>query len=126
MALGTRSPGLIAFGGLLAMAAAMGIGRFVYTPILPFMVEAVPLSHADAGLIASVNFAGYLVGALAASLGFLPGSHRIWFLGALAFSAMTTAAMASTISIPSITRPNTAYPQPAAVLSLKSRSGLST
>ena len=99
MALQTRSPGLIALGGLLALAAAMGIGRFVYTPILPFMVEAIPLSHSDAGLIASVNFLGYLVGALAASLGVLPGSHRIWFLGALAFSAVTTAAMASTTGI---------------------------
>lgn len=99
MALETRSPGLIALGGLLALAAAMGIGRFVYTPILPFMVEAIPLSHSDAGLIASVNFLGYLAGALAASLGVLPGSHRIWFLGALAFSAITTAAMASTTGI---------------------------
>lgn len=99
MVLRTRSPGLIALGGLLALAAAMGIGRFVYTPILPFMVEAIPLGHADAGLIASVNFLGYLVGALAASLGALPGSHRFWFLGALALSATTTAAMAATSGI---------------------------
>jgi len=77
----------------------MGIGRFVYTPILPFMAEAVPLGPKDAGLVASANFLGYLAGAFAASLGFLPGSHRHWFLGGLALSAVTTAAMAATTAV---------------------------
>ena len=94
-----RSSILIALGGLLALAAAMGIGRFVYTPILPFMTEAMSLGHGDAGLIASANFLGYLVGALGASLGKLPGSHRLWFLGALLLSAVTTAAMGTTVLI---------------------------
>src|SRR5215510_9819108 len=32
-------PLVLAFGGLVALASAVGIGRFVYTPILPLMVE---------------------------------------------------------------------------------------
>jgi predicted MFS family arabinose efflux permease len=83
----------LAFGGLLAMAAAMGIGRFVYTPILPFMVEGVGLTKPEAGLIASANFLGYLLGALAAAAPRLPGGQRLWFVGGLAASALTTAAM---------------------------------
>ena len=46
-----KSPLTLALGGLLAMAAGIGIGRFVYTPILPPMVEALSLTKAEAGLI---------------------------------------------------------------------------
>jgi predicted MFS family arabinose efflux permease len=83
----------IAVGGLIALAAAMGIGRFIYTPILPFMIEGLGLTKADAGLIASANFLGYLLGAFAASSASLPGGRRRWFLTSLALSALTTGAM---------------------------------
>jgi len=89
----------VALGGLIALAAAMGIGRFVYTPILPFMEEALGLTKSEAGIIASVNFLGYLLGALAASASGFPGGWRLWFLGALAVSALSTGAMGLTTSL---------------------------
>ncbi|MCZ6556313.1 MAG: YbfB/YjiJ family MFS transporter, partial [SAR324 cluster bacterium] len=73
----------IALGGLTALAAAVGIGRFVYTPILPYMLDGLGLSKAEGGLLASANFLGYLLGALAASAVALPGGQRGWFLSAL-------------------------------------------
>ena len=82
-----------ALGGMIAMGVAVGIGRFVYTPILPPMIAALGLSKATAGLIASANFAGYLAGALGAARASLPGPRRWWLLGALVISAVTTAAM---------------------------------
>jgi predicted MFS family arabinose efflux permease len=93
------SPVAVALGGLIAMAAGIGIGRFVYTPILPPMLAALGLSKSTAGLIASANFAGYLAGALGATRTKLPGSRRTWLLGALLASAATTAAMGLTTSV---------------------------
>ncbi len=89
-----RSPLLLAIGGMLAMTAAMGIGRFVYTPILPMMVDQLGLSQAQAGLIASSNFFGYLLGAMIAATPLLNGSARKWLLIALFLSSITTASMA--------------------------------
>jgi predicted MFS family arabinose efflux permease len=89
----SSAPVGLALGGLLSLAVAMGIGRFVYTPILPVMADGLGLSASQAGLIASANFAGYLVGALAAATPRLPGSRRAWLVGALLASALTTGLM---------------------------------
>jgi predicted MFS family arabinose efflux permease len=90
---------LVAFAGSIALAAAIGVGRFVYTPILPPMVEALGLTKSTAGLIASANFLGYLVGALVVASPILPGSRRVWLLGALVVSALTTGAMGLTHAV---------------------------
>jgi len=95
----SRQATAIALGGLIALAAGMGIGRFVYTPVLPFMEAALGLTKPQAGIIASVNFLGYLLGALAAAWSALPGGRRSWLLGALAVSAVSTGAMGLTTSM---------------------------
>ncbi len=81
------------------MAAGIGIGRFVYTPILPPMVEALSLSKVQAGLIASANFVGYLAGALLAAVR-LPGSRRGWLLAGLVLNVVCLAAMGASTSLP--------------------------
>ncbi len=85
----------LAIGGAFVLAASLGIGRFVYTPILPAMAEGLGLSGAQAGLIAAANVLGYMLGALALSTPRLPGSRRAWLVGALALSVATTLLMAA-------------------------------
>ncbi len=81
------------------MAVGIGIGRFVYTPILPPMLAALGISKAAAGLIASANFAGYLAGALLATRSALPGGRHRWLLLSLLVSSVTTAGMGATTSL---------------------------
>ena len=59
-----RSALTIALSGLVALAVAMGIGRFAFTPILPMMQEDAGVSIATGGWLASANYLGYLAGAL--------------------------------------------------------------
>ena len=86
----------VALAGMIGMAAVMGIGRFVFTPILPGMMDGLSLSAADGGLIASANYLGYLVGALVASGGWGAGRERLVILTGMFASAALAAAMAMT------------------------------
>lgn len=83
-------------GGIFALVIAMGIGRFSYTVILPYMQETFEFSQATAGYLATSNYLGYLVGAWVA--GRLPiGNKRILFLQiTLVISILTTAFMGFT------------------------------
>ena len=58
------SPWTIAVAGMMALAAAMGIGRFAFTPLLPMMLSDGVVDLAGASWLASANYFGYLVGAL--------------------------------------------------------------
>jgi predicted MFS family arabinose efflux permease len=96
---GTNQAYRYAFAGMIAMAVAMGIGRFIYTPILPGMIQGLGLSASDAGLIASANYLGYLVGAIAAAGGWGQGRERAAMSWGLAANALLAMAMALTTSL---------------------------
>jgi predicted MFS family arabinose efflux permease len=51
--------------GLVSLAAAMGIGRFAFTPLWPLMQGETGLSLTQGAGLASANYLGYLVGAVA-------------------------------------------------------------
>lgn len=87
-------PLVLALAGLMALAAAMGIGRFLLTPALPMMAAGTGLGPLAGGLIASANYLGYLAGALGAAL--MIGGGRSMLVGALGMSVLTTAAMGLT------------------------------
>jgi predicted MFS family arabinose efflux permease len=50
--------------GLLALASAMGIGRFSLTPVLPLMQGDMGLTISQGNWLATANYLGYLIGAL--------------------------------------------------------------
>ena len=61
---GVVSPLAIAITCALALATAMGIGRFAFTPLLPMMLSDGVVDLPGASYLASANYLGYLVGAL--------------------------------------------------------------
>jgi len=57
-------PWRIAAAGMAALAVAMGIGRFAFTPLLPMMLADGVVGLAQASWLATANYIGYLAGAL--------------------------------------------------------------
>ena len=80
-----------ALAGLSALAVAMGIGRFAFTPVMPMMMQDAGLSIASGGLLASANYLGYLLGALSAMVVRIRPEHAI--RGGLLAVAVLTLAM---------------------------------
>jgi hypothetical protein len=99
-----RDPGPlgVALTGMVALAVAMGIGRFAFTPILPMMLQDGVVNLPTASWLASANYIGYLVGALlCAAAPWLPARVSWPWLdpagrarAGLAATALLTAAMA--------------------------------
>ncbi|AUV04132.1 YbfB/YjiJ family MFS transporter [Phytobacter ursingii] len=93
----------IALCGFIVLVVAMGIGRFAFTPQVPLMIRDGQLTLTSAGLVAAMNYLGYLLGAWDAMraskhiemrlyLG-VAGAVALTFLSALADNAITHGAL---------------------------------
>ncbi len=72
---------LILLRGAATLLAAMGLGRFAFTAVLPAMQADVGFTDADAGLMASLNLAGYLGGVFLAGRASPAGRVLLFRLG---------------------------------------------
>jgi len=101
----SRAPGAItiALTGALCLGVLVGIGRFAFTPVLPAMLAEGGIDLGGAGTLASLNYLGYLLGAVACSLPLrlrrgggdhhasATGSETVVLSGLLATAALTAA-----------------------------------
>ena len=85
----------VVFSGLVALAVAMGIGRFAFTPILPMMLRDGVVDLAGASWLASANYLGYMLGAIFCT--FQPWIWaRLRWLPALAYPSLVRAGLLAT------------------------------
>jgi len=82
-----------AIAAALALAVAMGFGRFAFTGMYPLMVRDGTMSVATGSLAASANYAGYLLGALLAAR-IAHARAGFWSRVALAGTVVSLAALA--------------------------------
>lgn len=61
-------PWTVAVAGMVALAVAMGIGRFAFTPIMPMMLHDGVVDLPGASGLATANYLGYLLGAVLCAL----------------------------------------------------------
>ena len=87
----------IALAGFAALAVAMGIGRFAFTPLLPMMQGEGAIDVAEGGWLATANYVGYLAGGLSA-LG-MRTSPRVAIRAGLVAVGISTGAMGLTHSL---------------------------
>ncbi len=95
------APLRVALAGMVALAVAMGIGRFAFTPLLPMMLHDGVVDIATGSWLATANYAGYLAGALlymalpwlGRRLGAVPGNAAL-ACGGLVATALLTGVLA--------------------------------
>ncbi|MGV8894633.1 MAG: YbfB/YjiJ family MFS transporter [Burkholderiaceae bacterium] len=85
--------------GIFSLILVLGVARFSYTPLLPLMQQQAGLGVAEAGWLAAINYAGYLTGAIIASLiSDLVLKDRLYRIG-MVLAIVSTAVMGMTTDI---------------------------
>lgn len=79
--------------GILGLITAFGMPRFIYTPLLPLMQVDLGFGDDWAGVLASVNYIGYLCGALAAIFVHSIATKRLLFKLSIALAVLTNMGM---------------------------------
>lgn len=79
---------------MAALAVALGVGRFAFTPLLPLMLHGGALDLRGGGWLASLNYAGYFAGAVSCVALRLP--HGRIVRAGLAATVLLTLAMGLT------------------------------
>lgn len=83
----------VLLGGICALVLTIGLARFAYTPLLPQMHAQAGLGVADGGLLAAINYAGYMSGALLAAWIESPAWRRRLYSWGLPLALLVTALM---------------------------------
>jgi predicted MFS family arabinose efflux permease len=83
----------VLLGGICALVLTIGLARFAYTPLLPQMQAQAGLGVADGGLLAAINYAGYMSGALLASCIESPVWRQRLYIWSLPLALAITALM---------------------------------
>jgi predicted MFS family arabinose efflux permease len=91
---GPRQAWQVLLGGICALVLTIGLARFAYTPLLPQMQAQAGLGVADGGLLAAINYAGYMSGALLAAWIESPVWRQRLYVWALPLALAVTALMA--------------------------------
>ncbi|GIZ96607.1 MFS transporter [Tsukamurella sp. TY48] len=90
----------IGFGALAGLAAAMGLGRFVYTPILPLMQEQTGVSSSSTAVVATANYLGYFLGAVAPAIWPRISRSALLFRISLVVLVASEIAMIAAVDVP--------------------------
>jgi len=97
----TRSPDsrnlfLAVIAGAILLLVTHGLGRFIYTPLLPYLVDDGQMTAGQGAAIATWNYLGYLLGALLAIRWHTISHIRLLLPASLAVHVLTTLIMTQT------------------------------
>ncbi|ARU90072.1 YbfB/YjiJ family MFS transporter [Pseudomonas sp. M30-35] len=94
---------LALLAGASALVVVHGLGRFAYTPLLPYLISDGFLTLEQGARIATWNYIGYLIGALLALALHAPARMRIALPLALLLNALLTVTQVYATSVESLT-----------------------